>query len=46
VSGLHEALLAGAGLAGVGAVAAALLIRRKQAQRAAVAQPVLAAEPC
>jgi EmrB/QacA subfamily drug resistance transporter len=46
VSGLHEALLAGAGLAGIGAVAAALLIRSKQAERTPAATPVLAPEPC
>jgi hypothetical protein len=46
VSGLHDALLAGAGLAGVGAIAAALLIRSKQAQSTPAATPVLAPEPC
>jgi predicted MFS family arabinose efflux permease len=45
VDGLHNALLAGAGLAGLGAVAAALLIAGKRAPAPAVA-PALATEGC
>jgi CHASE2 domain-containing sensor protein len=45
VDGLHNALLAGAGLAGLGAVAAALLIAGKRAPAPAVA-PALVTEGC
>lgn len=45
VDGLHNALLAGAGLAGLGAVAAALLIAGRRAPVPAAA-PVLATEGC
>jgi EmrB/QacA subfamily drug resistance transporter len=46
VDGLHNALLTGAGLAGVGAIAAALLIRSKRAEKVAAAPAVAAEAPC